>query len=372
MFKRELWRNFDFLLFGAVLFLGVLGVVVVNSAIAGSIGLEGLAERQAQFLAIGLVVIVGVAIVDYRYLAPLSPIMYMMIIGSLIFIYVFGFAAFGSRRWVTVAGTNIQPSEIARQVLILVLANYFAMKKDEPKNWNWVLQSAAIMGVVFILVVIQPDLSSSIVLAVIWFALIWLAGVPIKYLIYLVLIAMVIVAIVLASGILPDYMMRRITNFLAPDEDASYGEQYNIQQALITIGSGGWFGQGYQQSTQVQLRFQKVRHTDFIFSVVAAEFGLVGAGVVMAALFFIFWRCFVIAKNAEDLYGALIAYGIGVVMAFQTVVNIGVNLNLLPVTGLTLPFISYGGSSMVSLCLGIGLVESVAMHTATKRPDAMV
>jgi rod shape determining protein RodA len=225
------------------------------------------------------------------------------------------------------------------------------------------------MGLVVVLVVIEPDLSSSIVLVVIWAGLIWLAGMPPKYIIYIALIGILIVALVLVSGIMPDYMMQRIINFVAPDEEASYGEIYNIQQGLITIGSGGLFGQGYQQSSQVQLRFQKVRHTDFIFSVVAAEFGLVGATVLMGMLLFIFWRCFTIAKNADDLYGALIAYGIGVVMAFQTVVNIGVNLNLLPVTGLTLPFVSYGGSSMLSLCLGIGLVESVAVHTQRKRAD---
>lgn len=369
MIRRELWRNFDFLLFGGVLLLGVMGVVIINSATAGSIGLEGLPQRQMQYLVVGLAVIIIISVIDYHYLAPLSPFMYLVIIGLLVFIYVFGNNAFGSRRWFAIAGINVQPSELARQVLILVLANYFMKNRDEPKNWGWIIPSALIMGVVVGLVVIEPDLSSSIVLVVIWGALIWLAGLKPKYLIYVALIGILIIAIVLIAGILPDYMMQRIINFVAPDEEASYGEIYNIQQALITIGSGRLFGQGYQQSSQVQLRFQKVRHTDFIFTVVSAEFGLVGASLLMAMLLFIFWRCFTIAKNADDLYGALIAYGIGVVMAFQTVVNIGVNLNLLPVTGLTLPFVSYGGSSMLSLCLGIGLVESVAVHTQRKRPE---
>lgn len=322
-----------------------------------------------QYLIVGLGVIVVISLIDYHYLAPLSPFMYLTIVGMLIFIYVFGNQAFGSRRWFTIGGINVQPSELARQVLILVLANYFHKRRDDVKGWRWILGSALIMGLVVVLVVIEPDLSSSIVLVVIWGALIWLAGMQPKYFIYIGLIGILIIAIVFASGVVPDYMVQRIINFVAPDEDASYGEIYNIEQALITIGSGGWFGQGYQQSSQVQLRFQKVRHTDFIFSVVSAEFGLVGAAILMGMLLFIFWRCFDIARKADDLYGALIAYGIGVVMAFQTVVNIGVNLNLLPVTGLTLPFVSYGGSSMLSLCLGIGLVESVAVHTQRKRPE---
>ena len=369
MIRRELWRNFDFLLFGGVLLLGVVGVVVINSATAGSIGLDGLPQKQMQYLVIGLAVIVIISLIDYHYLAPLSPFMYLTIVVLLIFIFAVGNQAFGSRRWFAVGGINVQPSELARPVLIMVLANYFEQNKDEPKKWSWLLRSMLLMGVFFALVVIEPDLSSSIVLLVIWGGLTWLAGLQPKYILYIALIGILIVAIVLVAEILPDYMMDRITNFIAPDEDASYGEIYNIQQALITIGSGGWFGQGYQQSSQVQLRFQKVRHTDFIFSVVSAEFGLVGASVLMGMLLFIFWRCFAIARNANDLYGALIAYGIGVVMAFQTVVNIGVNLNLLPVTGLTLPFVSYGGSSMLSLCLGIGLVESVAVHTQHKRAE---
>mgnify|MGYP001548987714 CR=1 FL=1 len=347
--------------------LGVMGVVIINSAIAGSIGLEGLTQRQMQYLVVGLAVIVLVSIFDYHYFAPLSPIMYIVIIGLLIFIFAVGNQAFGSRRWFAIGGINVQPSELARPILIMVLANYFQKNENEPRNWPWLLRSMLLMGIIFALVVIEPDLSSSIVLLVIWGALTWLAGLPPKYIFYLAIIGILVIAIVLVSGILPDYMMQRIRNFVAPEEDASYGETYNIEQALITIGSGGWFGQGYQQSSQVQLRFQKVRHTDFIFSVVAAEFGLVGASLMMAMLLFIFWRCFVIAKNANDLYGSLIAYGIGIVMAFQTVVNIGVNLNLMPVTGLTLPFVSYGGSSMLSLCLSIGLVQSVAVHTTRKR-----
>jgi len=158
------------------------------------------------------------------------------------------------------------------------------------------------------------------------------------------------------------YQLERIATFLFPDPNARHGNTYNVEQALVSIGSGGLFGQGYGNSTQVQLRFLKVRHTDFIFSAMASEFGFVGTVIVILLLIFVILRCFRAAALAADPFGALLAYGFGVLLFFQMAVNIGVNLNVIPVTGLTLPFISYGGSSMVSLAIGIGLVESVILR----------
>lgn len=159
--------------------------------------------------------------------------------------------------------------------------------------------------------------------------------------------------------------MQRVINYAFPDPNATHGEQYNIEQALISIGNGGWFGLGYGNGSQVQLRFLKVRHTDFIFSSIGEEFGFVGAVTVMLLLIFVVIRCLYVAKKSMDTFGALIAYGIAILIFFQMTVNIGVNLKVLPVTGLTLPFVSYGGSSLLSLVLGIGLVESVAAHSQT-------
>ena len=145
-----------------------------------------------------------------------------------------------------------------------------------------------------------------------------------------------------------DYQQNRIINFLFPDPAARHGEIYNIQQALITIGSGGLFGQGYGHGSQVQLRFLKIRWSDFIFSAAAEEFGFVGIAILLLLLFFVIYRCLRTARLARDTFGALIAYGVAVLIAFQSIVNIGVNLNLMPATGLTLPFVSYGGSSLLS------------------------
>jgi rod shape determining protein RodA len=153
-----------------------------------------------------------------------------------------------------------------------------------------------------------------------------------------------------------------VLTFIFPDPNATYGETYNIQQALIAIGSGSWLGKGYGQGSQVQLRFLKVRHTDFIFSAISEEFGFVGALIVIATLALILWRCIRAARLARDTSGTMIAFGVATLIFFQGVVNIAVNLNLIPVSGLPLPFISYGGSGLLSLMLGIGLVESVIMR----------
>jgi len=204
---------------------------------------------------------------------------------------------------------------------------------------------------------------------VIWFALLWASGLRVKHLLIFIVVSAVIIAIsfplLVKLNVIQDYQLLRITNFISPDPNARHGEIYNIEQAKISIGSGSWFGQGYGHGTQVQLRFLKVRWSDFIFAATAQEFGFVGTLVVMLVFLFVIYRCLRAARMSRDTFGALIAYGVAAMIAFQGVVNIGVNLNLLPATGLTLPFVSYGGSSLLSTLLGIGLVESVILRHKT-------
>ena len=361
--KREFWRHFDFWLFGSVVFLGVFGIVMIRSAIAGNEVLAELIPRQILFFVIGIAVMLGVALVDYHYWASLSRIMYIVMVAFLAIIFVLGQVSFGAQRWLDIGFAVIQPSELAKIVMILVMANYFQNSYREPHDFLWVVRSGLLALGITVWVLLQPDLSTSIVLVVIWFALLWMAGLPVRYMVVLGLAAVVISG--LAFPFLEEYQQARIVTFLFPDPNARHGNEYNVEQALVTIGSGGWFGQGYGHSSQVQLRFLKVRHTDFIFSAMAAEFGFVGTVIVILLLIFVILRCVRAARIASDLYGGLIAFGFATLIFFQTAVNIGVNLNVIPVTGLTLPFISYGGSSLLSLCFGIGLVESVVARNKT-------
>lgn len=372
MLRREIWRHFDYWLFGAVLILSVFGIVMIRSAIAGNQELAGSVQSQTIYVALGMGIILVVASINYRTWSSLSRLMYIFGIVMLIGINIIGEAAFGSTRWFRAGVINIQPSELAKIIMIIVLADYFSRTAGQPKNLIWIGKSALMTFGMVVWILLQPNLSTSIVVIVIWFALLWISGLPTRYMIIFGVAGILIFAALvglLAAGVdvpfIEPYQVNRIVNFLFPDPNARHGETYNIEQALITIGNGGLFGKGYGAGTQVQLRFLKVRHTDFIFSAMAEEFGFIGTTMIIGLLVFVVIRCLRVAQKASDTFGSLIAYGIAILIFFQMAVNIGVNLNVLPVTGLTLPFISYGGSSLISLVLGIGLVESVAAHSQT-------
>lgn len=359
------WQHFDFWLLGAVALLVIFGITMIRSAIAGNIELQelNLVGRQLIFAVVGFIVILIIASIDYRLWASISRMMYISTVLILAVLFVVGSALFGSARWFDTGVILIQPSELAKIVLIIVLADFFARHKEEIHEMKWVIRSLLMTMGIVIWIVLQPNLSTAIVMVVLWFALLWASGLRLKHL--LLFIGIGILLPFVSYPFLVDYQQNRILNFLFPDPEARYGEIYNIQQALISIGSGGWLGQGYGQGAQVQLRFLKVRHSDFIFSAMAHEFGFVGTILVMAILLFVIYRCLRAARLARDTFGALISYGVATLIAFQVVVNVGVNLNLLPATGVTLPLISYGGSSLLSILVGIGLVESIILRHKT-------
>ena len=358
-------------MFGVVIILCIFGVGMIRSAAAGNAGLLESVNRQMIFIVVSLAVILMTAAIDYHYWYSLARPMYIFAVVSLLALFVYGTARFGSARWVDTGLILIQPSELAKIIMILVLAAFFSGTHDWPRDLRWVVLGFTLTLGVVLWILLQPNLSTSIVIFVIWFSMLWVSGLPVKYLFLfagLAVLGLVLFLVMVYSGlmdkipIIQPYQVQRVLNFLVPDPNARHGDSYNVEQALITIGSGGWFGMGYGQGTQVQLRYLKVRHTDFIFSAMAEEFGFVGTVIIVSLIVFVILRCFRAASKASDLFGSLIAYGFGFLIFFQTAVNIGVNLKVIPVTGLTLPFISYGGSSLLSLALGIGLVESVIMR----------
>jgi rod shape determining protein RodA len=356
------WRHFDFWLLGAVVLMTIFGITMIRSAVAGNIELEqaNLVQRQLIFAIIGFAVIFIVSIIDYHLWASIIRPMYYITVIFLGALTVAGQALYGSARWFDTGVILIQPSEIAKIVVILVLSDFFARNYDKLDSLTWIARSFLYTLGIVVWIILQPNLSTSLVILAIWFSLLWASGLKVKYL--LAFSGIALVAPFAAFPLLADYQKQRILNFLISNPNATQGETYNIQQALISIGSGGLLGKGYNQGTQVHLRFLKVRWSDFIFSATAEEFGLIGSVVIMLLLLFIIYRCLRVARLARDTFGGLIAYGVSVLLAFQGMVNIGVNLKLLPATGLPLPFISYGGSSLLSLLLGIGLVESVILR----------
>jgi len=373
---REIsWRHFDFWLLGAVALLTIFGITMIRSAIAGNQELiEGnTVQKQIIFAVAGFVVMMVVAIIDYRLLAALSRPLYFGMAILLAALNLVGGPLFGSTRWFQLGPILIQPSELAKVVMIIVLADFFTQNQGQMYKIQTVIRSFLWTIGLTIWILLQPDLSTSIVIFVIWASLLWAAGLEIKHLIAAGVagLTVLVVAVPLLilnydpeneDGLIKPYQIERVLTFIAPEEEARYGSNYNVRQALISIGSGGPFGQGYESGTQVQLRFLKVRHSDFIFSALSQEFGVTGALFVILMVFFVIWRCLRAARLAADTFGALISYGVATLFMFQAIVNIGMNLRLLPVTGLVLPFVSYGGSSLLSMLLGVGLVESVILR----------
>lgn len=377
--SARIWRHFDVGLLAAVALLAIAGVALIQSAIADNPELLELdvVGRQAIFGLAGLVLLLATAAIDYRTWASLSRPIYVFIIIFLALIPIAGVAGFGSARWFQLATVTIQPSELAKILMILVLADYLARHKEDISSLRTILISIALIALPAALILIQPDLSTAVVLLVIWLALVWAAGINKRQLGILVVVVVLIavVATPLLAGyflggysaggdflFVRNYQMTRMVNFLFPNPEESFGATYNVEQALIAIGSGGLLGQGYGSGTQVQLRFLKVRHTDFIFSSMSQEFGFIGAVVFLALIMFVIYRCLRAAQMARDAYGGLICYGVAILLLFQASFNIGMNLNLLPVSGLPLPFLSQGGSSLLTTLLGIGLVESVILR----------
>lgn len=369
MLRDISWRYFDFWLLGAVVLATAFGTTMIRSAIAGNEELLPLINRQIYFALAGLVLIFIVAAVDYRFwMAIYKPIFFVM---SLLLFSLFLSAqeVFGAARWFQVGVLFVQPTEFAKIATILLLARYFDKTQNQPRDLRWIAGAFLwVMGLA-IWILLQPNLSNVVVLMVILASLLWFNGIQLKHIALFggvgALLIGAVVGLTAANIRIPflkKYQQDRIANFILPDPNATFGETYNIDQAKIAIGSGGLFGKGYGHGTQTQLRFLKVRHTDFIFSAVSEEFGLVGALSVVVILVLVIWRCLRAAQKARDVAGMTIAYGVATLIFFQGMVNIGVNLNIVPVSGLPLPFISYGGSGLTSLMLGIGLVESVAMR----------
>lgn len=358
--RDSLWRNFDFPMLGAAIILIVFGVLMIRSATTGAVDpdLINRVPDQIRFFIMGLFVVFGLAAFDYRILGGISTWLYLFMMGILLAVFFFGVEGDGgAKSWLNI-GIRIQPAEIAKIILIITLAHFLSVRYKAMKSLRTVIASLIHIGPPTALVFIQPDLGTTIVFGVIWLSLIWAAGLSLKHIGLFVLIA-VVAAPLVWSQMLP-YQRQRILTFVDPQSDPD--AYYNIDQSLISVGSGGMLGKGYSNGTQTQGRFLRVRHTDFIFSVIAEEFGFIGGVVVLGTILFIIMRVLRAARLAADGFGSLICYGIATIIFFQTFTAVGMNLGLIPVTGLTLPFVSSGGTSLLTLLAGIGITQSVMMR----------
>lgn len=357
--SRANWRHFDWVLLAAVLLLSLFGVIMIYSAVQGDPEIAGYPQRQAIYIVAGLALLVLLSLLDYHTLGSLTIPFYIIVLILLALVGVVGNSLFGAQSWLDFFGLfPIQPSELAKVVLLLALGSYLARHADDMSSLPTILIALLIAAPLLVLVFLEPDLGTAIVLAVELTFLLFAAGIRLRH-ILLGLGAIVAVAPMFWT-ILEEHQRTRLLMFIDP---ASNPDSYfNVRQALVSVGSGGLLGKGFGAGTQSQLHFLRVRHTDFIFSVVAEELGFVGAIVLLLLLFVILIRLWRIADQARDPFGRLLAVGVAAIILFQTTINVGMNMALVPVTGLPLPFVSYGGNAMLSLFLMVGLAQSVAMR----------
>lgn len=359
-------NNLDFPLILCTLAAVGVGIIMVFSATktgdASSLALNEFVIRQGIYGLIGLVIMLGVARLDYRIIESFTLPFYVVTVSLLGLVIALGKMSYGSQRWINLGIFPIQPSELAKLSLILVLARLLASHYNELHKVKWFIVALVLLAVPTAIVLEQPDLGTGIMLGAIFMGL--CVGARVRGRIFLGAGLLSLPTLyIFWQYIMQDYQRLRLTVFLDPTRDLR-GAGYNILQARITIGSGGWLGQGYLSGTQSQLSFLKVQYSDFIFSVVAEQFGFIGSLGLIALLFILVWRCLVVASRAPDTYGALIAIGVATWIGMQVFINIGMNIGLMPVTGIPLPFISYGGSSLMSILLGLGLVQSVALRSS--------
>ncbi len=359
MTSNSIWRYFDVWLATAVVMLTFFGVLMIRSAITGAPAFEGFAIRQSIFAAAGVVVMLVMASIDYRYFTSAHWFVYFGFIGLLGLVLVLGVANNSAQRWIPLGPIQLQPSEIGRTFLAVSFGQFLAIRQNQINDFRNTIVTIFYFAVPIGLIFIQPDLGMSILYVVMWFVIIVMAGLPLAHFIILSITGLIGLAIVVPF--LEPYQLNRVTTFIDPASDPE--QAFNVDQAVISVGSGGWFGKGYMQGTQSQLGFLRVQHTDFIFSMISEEMGFFfGAFIVLGLLLFILFRILRIAALSPDPAGRYICIGIAGSLFFQTFVNVGMNLRLVPVTGLTLPFVSYGGSSLVTLYLAIGVVQSVLMR----------
>ena len=360
----ERMRLMDWLLFGAMLAMAVGSVFFIYSASYRGPGqpMPDYYKMQMVWFVIGLALYVAVALVDYRLICQWAAVWYALAAGLLVLVLVAGAKVHGSRSWLGWGGYGIQPAEFAKLAVIVMVSYYlFHSTPEVRRRWPAVLGALALVGAPSLLILAQPDLGSAMVLIPIGFGLLFVAGVRVKHLILVTLIGLALMPVAWTQ--LKDYQKSRLLVFLNPDKDP-LGVGWNLNQSLIAVGSGGFSGKGYLQGTQNLLGYlpRTVAPNDFLFSVIAEEKGFVGSLCVLGLYAVILFSGLRIAANARDRLGMLLATGVVVMLFFHIFINVGMTIGLMPITGLPLPLLSYGGSFVLASMTALGLLQNIWIH----------
>ncbi len=362
------WRHVDLSLAGAVMFLAAFGLLMIYSATRSRLAESGAdpqyyLQRQALFVALGLGVMALTAIIDYRAFRDFAPIIYAGTVGLLLLVLVLGAEHKGQQASFDLGPFQLQPSEFAKVALIVCLAAYASSIRDEIDGRR-LLVILVVAGVPMGLIYLQPDLGTSLVFGAILLGMLLVSGAKARHLVGLLIIAVIAVVAVVNLGVLKEYQYERLTSFLEPEADTDRSA-YNLAQSKTAIGSGGISGKGLFQGTQTNLSYVPEQHTDFIFTAVGEQLGLFGSALLLMLFALVAWRTWRSAALAKDAAGTLICVGVLSMLTFQIFENVGMTMGIMPITGIPLPFLSYGGSSTLATFAAIGLVLNVHMRRFT-------
>ncbi len=359
--KRSLGKDFDYRLLLLTVIICLIGLILLYSASYQMSLVSGVSfvVRQMIWAVIGLSALLIIANINYRKLVETSYILYVITLLLLVLVLFLGKVQLGAQRWLQLGSFVFQPSELAKVIIILVLAKYLGERDSRHQQIKKILVSLGIVVVPLILILKQPDLGTAIVFLPILFCMLYVWGTHLKYLLGLAGIGLVCSPFL--WHFLRDYQRQRLLVFLNPNIDP-LGAGYTAIQSKIAIGSGGFLGKGWLAGTQNQLNFLPEHHTDFIFSVLGEEWGFLGSIVLILLYLFLINRGLKIAGQTKDVSGKLLAVGVTAMLSFQIIVNIGMSIGLMPITGLTLPLVSYGGSSLLMTMISIGILLSIKMR----------
>jgi rod shape determining protein RodA len=355
------FREFDWALLGMVLILCTVSVLEIYSATLHT-KYTGFHTKQLLWIAGGLVAMFLFSKIDYHRLLDWVPWAFGVSLVALVAVKLFGTKVLGARRWIKLGPMHFQPSEWVKLILILIVARYFANLGGRSLTWKEIFKAFLLVGLPMLLVLIQPDLGTALTYTPILIAGLFLGGINIRQALILIACATLFIAGAWTSGkVLKPYQKARLTSFINPDSDPK-GTGYQLLQSKIAVGSGGVLGKGAEKGTQTQGDFLPIPHADFIFAAFSEEHGFVGAIFVLLLYFFILMRLIQNAQTAADLSGSLIIMGVVAVLTFQIAVNVGMVIGFMPVTGIPLPLMSYGGSSVLFTFLALGAAMNVRMR----------
>lgn len=348
----------------------VMGSLMVWAATRNNTGLNGghpdsYFERQLVNIAIGVVLFVVVLATDYRWLRIVAPVVYLASIGGLLLVMVAGSSVNGAKSWIHFGGMSIEPSEFVKLSIALMSAVVVAERAEGKRRPAGTWEAVAIIGLYGVpaaMIMLQPDLGSTLVLSAMVFGILAVAGLSWRWMVGLLASVVVVATAVVSTHVLKTYQLNRLLAFTDPSLDPQ-GAGYNTIQARIAVGDGGVFGHGLFQGAQTRAGFVPEQHTDFVFTVAGEEFGLIGAGILVLLFAFVVWRIVRIAIRSEDMFGRVAAAGIACWLAFEVFQNIGMCLGIMPVTGVPLPLVSYGGTAMFATMMGLGLVQNIHLRS---------